>query len=145
MSLRRAAKAALLILLLFACTCPLFAADDLTSYLNGMKKTLMLPVSTKVGQTAENNATEEHRMLSEALSQPYGYEWLETYVAPDFRKGASELGADFFPNVLPSQGFVMSVAGKNADNSVSITVSFPSYDGRAVFVIKDNLICALGL
>jgi len=145
MSFNKAARAVILILLFSVCTFSVSAQDELGSYLKGMKKTLVLPVSSRVGQTAEFNATEEHKMLTKALGQPYGYEWLETYVAPDFRRAASELGADFFPNVLPAEGFVMSVAGKNADNSVSVTVSFAGYEGTAVFVIKDNLICALGL
>ncbi len=138
-------RKALIAVLFLLCASVLYGRDALADHLISVRSNPVLPVSATVGQTAENNASDEHRMLSMALSQPYGLQWLETYVAPDFRKAASELGADFFPNVLPASGFVMSVAGKNADNSKSLTVFFPGYDTTAVFVIKDNLICAMGI
>ncbi len=138
-------RKALIALLLLSCASVLYGRDSLADYLISVKGNPVLPVSTTVGQTSENNASEEHSMLSKALSEPYGLQWLETYVAPSFREAASELGEDFFPNVLPASGFVMSVSGKNADNSKSITVFFPGHGTTAVFVIKDNLICAMGI
>ena len=138
-------RKALIVILFLTCTSALYGLDSLANYLISVRSNPVLPVSAAVGQTAESNSSAEHTMLSKALSQPYGLQWLETYVGPDFRKAASELGEDFFPDVLPASGFVMSVAGKNADNSRSVTVYFPASGRTAVFVIKDNLICAMGL
>lgn len=101
------------------------------------------PIESTIGQIAAANQTEEHKLLSKALSEPFSFEWCETYLAENTRKNITTLYSALLSDLLPSNEVLFSRANNNADNSVTISVKFPNSDDVLTFVVLENRIIGM--
>ena len=121
-----------------------FCETDLQSFLSSRHSNSVLPVDKTIGQTADEDNSEAHKALTQALGQEYSFDWLETYLAASFRETAANIWSERLSSLLPATEFVMSLGKANADSSVSISVRLLATDTVVHFALKDGLIEAIG-
>ncbi len=121
-----------------------FCETDLQSFLSSRHSNSVLPVDKTIGQTADEDNSEAHKALAQALGQEYSFEWLETYLAVSFRETAASIWSERLSSILPAKEFVMSLGKANADSSISISVRLLATDTVVHFALKDGLIEAIG-
>lgn len=121
-----------------------FCESDLQSFLSSQHSNTVLPIDKTIGQTADEDNSEAHKALAQALGQEYSFEWLESYLAPSFRETAANIWSEKLSSLLPAKEFVMSLGKANADSSISISVRLVASDTVVHFALKNGLIEAIG-
>lgn len=121
-----------------------FCESDLQSFLSSQHSNSVLPIDKTIGQTADEDNSEAHKALEQALRQEYSFEWLESYLAPSFRETAASIWSEKLSSLLPATEFVMSLGKANADSSISISVRLVASDTVVHFALKNGLIEAIG-
>jgi len=137
-------KTVFLLILVSLVLLPALAESSRDAFLTSKHNNDVLPVDSVLGQTADSESSENHRMLAQALAEEFSFEWLETYLAESFRETAAKLWSEKLSSILPANQFVMSVARKNADKSVSISVRLLENSTVIHFAVRDGLIEAMG-
>lgn len=121
-----------------------FCETDLQSFLSSQHSNSVLPIDKTIGKTADEENSDAHKALAQALGQEYSFEWLETYLAASFRETAASIWSERLSSILPAKEFVMSLGKANADSSISISVRLLATDTVVHFALKDGLIEAIG-
>ena len=137
-------KTVFLLILVSLVLLPVLAESSRDAFLTSKHSNDVLPVDSVLGQTADSESSEDHRVLAQALAEEFSFEWLETYLAESFRETAAKLWSEKLSSILPANQFVMSVARKNADKSVSISVRLLENSTVIHFAVRDGLIEAMG-
>ena len=137
-------KAVFVLILASLVLVSLFSESSRDAFLSSKHKNDSLPVDSVLGQTADSETSEAHKVLAQAMSEEYSFEWLETYLAPSFRETAARIWSERLSSILPAEGFVMSTARNNADESVSISVRLLGNNTVIHFAVRDGLVEAMG-
>ncbi|MCR4676421.1 MAG: hypothetical protein K5634_04230 [Sphaerochaetaceae bacterium] len=133
----------LTVLILLTASLPVMAGESSRTFFPALHKTLSLPVDSRLGNTADYTSDEEHRILSQALSQEFSFEWTEAYLDESNRDEFLKSWTNSLKKILPASGFIMSKSLENADGSRSISVRIPDYDSIYNFVIINGKVLTM--
>lgn len=117
-------------------------ANDKDDYFLSLQKKNVYPLDSDMGVLADVTTSEIHSFLYNALSQPFNFDWTETYFESKLKASLSTVYSPILSEILPASGFVMSNSIKNPDGTHSVGVKFSN--GRIfTFTILDSTIAGI--
>ncbi len=137
-------RKALCILILVSVLACAFAADNesvRTFFPANASPKAVFPIDAVIGQTCPVDASEDHGKLFAMLTEPYSFEWTQSHLSENERAALVQIFGSWLSANLGQGEVLMSVASKNAEGSVGISVR--KNGSCMAFVLKDDLIIAM--
>lgn len=106
-------------------------------------KTPVYPVDGQIGQCVPSDYDEEHEFLSQALSEPYSFEWAEQYLHPKFKKNIALVYSSLLSEVLPVSSALYSRSSIGADGTYVIAVRLADSGKTVSFAVSEGYIAAI--
>ena len=104
---------------------------------------LVLPVDSVIGQTADFDVNENVQELYKALKEEYSFDWTVKYIAEHARASLVKLFGTWFSENLPVGDALFSLPFVNADGTVGVNVRVGST--CMAFLLEGNQIVSMRL
>ncbi len=106
-------------------------------------KAPVYPVDSVLGQCVPSDSSEQHILVSEALSEPYSFEWAEKYLHPRFKKNIALIYSPLLSEILPAESVLYSRASISSDGTYAISVKIAESGKIISFAVSEGFISAI--
>lgn len=130
------------VLAMFVLSASFCFASDKDDYFLSLQKKSVYPLDSDIGVLADADTSEVHAFLYKALTQPFDFDWTETYFESKLKASLSAVYSPILSTILPADNFVMSNSLKNPDGTYSVTVKFSDMK-IFTFTVIDSTIAAI--